>query len=142
MGLFAKDKPSSVSAVPEHKGGHETSFFGTKLAIKGKITGSGNVIVMGKLEGECDLNGELVVAPSALVNGEVKAASVTVSGGFSGTLTAREKIHVEKSAVVSGRLNTARLSIAEGAVLNGEIEMKKPAESAPASTKPSTREAK
>jgi cytoskeletal protein CcmA (bactofilin family) len=128
MGLFAKDRPDAASAVHE-PGDHETSFFGTKLSIKGKVSGAGNVIVMGKLEGEFDLNGELVVAPSALVSGEVKAISVTVSGGFSGTLTALEKIHIEKSAVVSGRLLTSRLSMVDGAIINGEIEMKKPSES-------------
>lgn len=142
MGLFAKDKPNGVPAAPEQGGSHETSFFGAKLTVKGKVSGSGNVIVMGQFEGECDLNGELVVAPSALVNGEVKVASVSVSGGFNGTLTAREKINIEKSAIVSGRLLTARLTTADGAVLNGEIEMKKPAASESTAKKASSREEK
>lgn len=142
MGLFAKEKPGPGPSPPEQRGDHETSFFGAKLTIKGKVSGSGNVIVMGQLEGECDLNGELVVAPSALVKGEVKAASVTVSGGFSGILTAREKINIEKNAIVSGRLLTARLSTADGAVLNGEIEMKKPAASESTAKKESSREEK
>jgi cytoskeletal protein CcmA (bactofilin family) len=70
----------------------------------------------------------LVVAPSAVVRGEVKAVTVTVSGSLSGSLTAREKIHLEKNAVVNGRLQTPRLSMVDGASLNGEIEMQKPSE--------------
>jgi cytoskeletal protein CcmA (bactofilin family) len=131
MALFSKEKPES--APPDAvRSDHETAFFGAKLSVKGKVSGSGNLIVMGKLEGEFDLNGELVVAPPAVLNGEIKAVSVTVSGSVTGNLTAREKIHLEKSAVVSGRMNAPRLSVAEGASFNGDIEMKKPAEAAPA----------
>lgn len=132
MALFAKDKPE-IAPPGAERSDHETAFFGAKLSIKGKVSGSGNLIVMGKLEGEFDLNGELVVAPPAVLNGEIKAVNVTVSGNVTGNLTAREKIHLEKSAVVSGRLNAPRLSVADGASFNGDIEMKKPAEAVPAS---------
>ncbi len=141
MGLFVKDKASTASGAGEH-GDKETSFFGAKLTVKGKVSGGGNLIVMGTLEGEFDLNGELVVAPSAQVNGEVKAVSVTVSGGFSGSLTAKQRIHLEKSSVVSGRLLAPKLSMAEGAVLNGEIEMKKPSEGKPAANDKTQKEKK
>jgi cytoskeletal protein CcmA (bactofilin family) len=127
MALFAKEKAQTAPAGAV-RSDHETGFFGAKLSVKGKVSGSGNLIVMGKLEGEFDLNGELVIAPPAVLNGEIKAVSVTVSGSVTGNLSAREKIHLEKSAVVNGRLNTPRLSVAEGASLNGDIEMKKPAE--------------
>lgn len=141
MGLFVKDKPSAASGAGQ-RGDNETSFFGAKLTVKGKVSGGGNLILMGTLEGEFDLNGELVVAPSALVNGEVKAVNVTVSGGFSGSLTAKQKIHLEKSSVVSGRLIAPKLSVADGAVLNGEIEMKKSSESKPAANDPTQKEKK
>ena len=141
MGLFGKDKPS-IAATPVERGDQDTSFFGAQLSVKGKVSGGGNLIVMGKLEGEFDLQGELVVAPTALINGEVRAVNVTVSGGFSGALLVREKIHLEKSAVVSGRLLAPKLSIAAGAVFNGEVEMKKPSESQPAANSPGSKEKK
>jgi len=130
MGLFTKDKAAaaSASAAGGH-GDHETSFFGAKLTVKGKVSGGGNLIVMGTLEGEFDLNGELVIAPSALVNGDVRAVSVIVSGGFNGSLAAKQKIHLEKSSVVSGRLLAPKMSVADGAMLNGEVEMKRSSES-------------
>jgi cytoskeletal protein CcmA (bactofilin family) len=133
MAIFGKDKPA---AVPAAAGGadHETAFFGTKLAVKGNVSGSGNVIMMGRLDGEVDLNGELVVAPPAVVKGDIKAANLTVSGRVGGSLTARGKIHLEKSAVVEGRMSAPRVSMADGASFNGEIEMKPPAQ-APGKTK-------
>jgi cytoskeletal protein CcmA (bactofilin family) len=125
MGLFSK-KPTHAEPAGA-PGDHETAFLGTNLTIKGKISGSGNLIMMGKLEGEFELGGELVIAPPAVVTGEVKAVRMTVSGTVSGKLTARDKIHLEKSADVSGRLTTPCLTVADGALFNGDIEMKKPA---------------
>ena len=135
MGLFAKDKPVAAAAAVE-RGDPGTSFFGAKLSVKGKASGGGNLIVMGQFEGDFDLNGELVIAPSAMVTGEVKAVSVTISGGFSGTLVAKENVHIEKNAAVNGRLLTPKLSMADGAMLNGEIEMKKPSDSKPTGNDP------
>jgi cytoskeletal protein CcmA (bactofilin family) len=127
--MFAKDKPETAApaAVSSDR---DTAFFGAKLAIKGKVTGSGNLIVMGTLEGEIDLNGELVVAPPAVMNGEMRAVTLAVSGTVTGTLSARGKIHLEKSAVVNGRMNSPRISMVDGAAFNGDVEMKKPADGA------------
>ena len=124
MALFSKTKPGPAPASGG-RSDHETAFFGNKLAVKGRVSGNGNLVIMGTLTGEFDLNGELVIAPSAVVNAEIKAHTLTVSGNVTGNLTAREKISLEKSAVVSGRMTTQRLSMAEGAAFNGEVEMKK-----------------
>jgi cytoskeletal protein CcmA (bactofilin family) len=124
MGLFSKTKPGPAPASGG-RSANETAFLGSKLTVRGKVSGNGNLIIMGKLEGELDLNGELVVAPSAVVDGEIQAAMLTLSGNVTGHLTAREKVSLEKTATVSGRLTTQRLSVAEGASFNGEIEMKK-----------------
>jgi cytoskeletal protein CcmA (bactofilin family) len=127
MSLFSKNKTDPVP-ISGGRSDHETAFFGSKLIVKGKVSGNGNLIIMGKLEGEFDLNGELVIAPSAAVSAEIKALTLTVSGNVTGNLTAREKISLEKSAVVSGSLAAPRLSMVEGASFNGQIEMKKPPE--------------
>jgi cytoskeletal protein CcmA (bactofilin family) len=129
MGIFSKDNPETAASGAASSE-RDTAFFGAKLCVKGKVTGSGNLIVMGKLEGEIDLAGELVVAAPAVLNGEIRAVTLAVGGNVTGTLTAREKIHLEKSAEVNGRMITPRLSVADGATFNGETEMKKSADSA------------
>jgi len=129
MGMFGKEKTEAAPSTAA-RSDNDTAFFGAKLSLKGKVAGSGNLIVMGKLEGEVDLNGELVIAPPAVLNGEMRAVTIAVSGTVTGTLSAREKIHLEKSAAVSGRMNSPRISIVDGATFNGDVEMKKPADGA------------
>lgn len=125
MKLFGKKL--SVAPSVGSQSDQDTSFLGTNLNVTGKVSGSGNLNMMGKLEGELDLSGDLVIAPSAVVVGEIKAVTITVSGNINGNLTAGDQIHLEKSAVVSGRITTPRFSVSDGAQFNGAIEMKKPA---------------
>ena len=122
MGLFGKKKQAGENSAGP--GSRQTALIGPKLAIKGKVSGSGNLILMGTLEGEFDLGGELVIAPPAVVNGEIKALTLSVGGTVSGNLTARDKIRLEKTARVQGRLIAPRLSLEDGSFFNGEIEMK------------------
>ena len=130
MGFFRKsaDGPSAVSGSGRRRD-DETAFLGAQISVKGKVSGAGNLIVMGRLEGQFEIDGELIVAPPAVVTGEIRAGSVTISGTLTGTVAARERIHLEKGAVVTGSLAGARLTVADGAVFNGEVAMK-PAETA------------
>ncbi|MCK7507667.1 MAG: hypothetical protein MZV70_28895 [Desulfobacterales bacterium] len=73
---------------------------------------------MGKLEGEVDLAGEFVVAPPAVLNGDGPGRHARRERHrHRHARRAREKIHLEKGAVVNGRLTTPRLSVADGATV-------------------------
>jgi hypothetical protein len=45
--------------------------------------------MMGKREGELELERDLVIAPPAVVSGEIKAITITANGNISGTLRSR-----------------------------------------------------
>lgn len=57
------------------------SFLGPDLTLDGSITGEGNLRVAGHLKGRVDVDGELRIEAGALVEGELKAASITVAPG-------------------------------------------------------------
>jgi len=77
MGLFGK-KQSHAPPVGSQND-PETSFLGTNLSVKGKVSGSGNLNMMGKLEGELELGGDLVIAPLAVVSGQIKAVTISAT---------------------------------------------------------------
>jgi cytoskeletal protein CcmA (bactofilin family) len=133
MGLFGKKKsepaptPTPKPAAARASGSGsiaQTCYFGKNLSINGKLTGSGSVVLLGKLEGECDLKGELKVAQPARIVGQVKADLLTVSGNIDGTVHAGSKIVLEKTARLTGKIHTRKIAVAEGAVFDGEIKMK------------------
>ncbi|RQV98428.1 polymer-forming cytoskeletal protein, partial [bacterium] len=56
---------------------------------------------------------------SGVVNGNITAENIIVSGKITGTLTARGRIILESTARLEGDINTSRLAIAEGASFKG-----------------------
>jgi cytoskeletal protein CcmA (bactofilin family) len=91
--------------------------------IKGRVSGNGNIIILGGLKGEFNLKGRIKIAQPAKIKGEVKADVISVNGNVEGSLIAGESVHLDKTAVIEGRIDTPRLSMMEGAIFNGEIKM-------------------
>jgi cytoskeletal protein CcmA (bactofilin family) len=101
----------------------DTAYLGKSLKITGNVSGVGNLIILGAFKGEFDLKGQLKIAQGSNIKGNVKATNITVNGNVEGTITASEKIHLDNTARIKGRITTPKISVLEGAVVDGEIEM-------------------
>ncbi len=129
---------STPKSAPEDRTEDSTTFFGKNLKITGNVSGEGNMIILGSFEGEFNLKGQLKVAQGARVKGNFNATSIAINGNVEGTLTAAEKIHMDNTARINGRIVTPKVSILDGAVFDGEMQMgKRSAEaSKPAAAQP------
>jgi cytoskeletal protein CcmA (bactofilin family) len=67
----------------------------------------------------------LKVAQGARVKGNFNATSIAINGNVEGNLTATEKIHMDNTARINGRIVTPKVSILDGAVFDGEMQMGK-----------------
>lgn len=125
MGLFGKKTEVKTTPPPPPAADtkKDTTYFGKNLRIDGKVSGQGDVLILGKLEGEVDLRGRLNVAQTADLKGEIRANAISVNGRVRGNLTALEKIHLDQTAKIEGQLRTAKISIVEGAHIEGQLEM-------------------
>ena len=102
--------------------------IGVSVAIKGEIRASEDVTVDGQVEGRIDLpEHTLTIGPNATVVADINAKAVIVFGSVVGTIIAREKADIRKTASVEGSLSCGSLAVQEGAKMNGRIETKKPA---------------
>ena len=81
--------------------------------------------ILGSFEGEFNLKGQLMVGQGAKVKGNFNATSIAINGNVDGNLTATEKIHMDNSARINGRIVTPKVSILDGAVFDGEMQMGK-----------------
>ena len=110
--------------------------IGKSISIKGDLTGNEDLEIEGKVEGKVDLpNNQLTVGANGSVSAEVSAKSVIVIGRVSGNIKGTERIEIQATGVVEGDVSTPRLVVAEGAVLNGSIQMTRGEDAA--SAKPS-----
>ena len=102
----------------------EVAFVGKDVEFKGVITYSGTVRIDGSLEGEIHTDGGLLVGPEAVLKAKVSAGTVVCQGTIHGDIQAKEQIVLRAPAVVQGSLTTPVLSMEEGVVFNGTLEMK------------------
>ncbi len=135
MSLFGKKKETAKTTAPQQSNeSRETTYFGQNLKVTGNVFGSGDLVILGSLDGEFDLKGKLQVAEPANITGTVKAGHVSVKGTIQGTITAIEKVHLDPTARVQGQINSPKISMMEGARFDGDINMsaKKPQPQHPA----------
>ena len=104
--------------------GDVVAFIGPGVEFKGVISYQGSVQIDGKLDGEIHTEGTLLVGEQAVITAKVEAGSVISRGEIKGDIVAKEKVQLLSSAVMEGSLNTPQLSMENGVVLNGSVEMK------------------
>ena len=101
------------------------AFIGQGVEFKGVINYKGSVRIDGKLDGELNTDGTLLVGKEAIITAKISAGSVISKGQITGDIVAKEKVLLLSSAHMDGSLNTPQLSIEEGVIFNGVIERKK-----------------
>lgn len=95
---------------------------GVSIAIKGEISASEDLTIDGQVEGRIDLpEHTLTIGPNATVVADIAAKVVIVFGSVMGSVIAREKADIRTGASVEGSVSCGRLSVQEGATLNGAI---------------------
>jgi cytoskeletal protein CcmA (bactofilin family) len=94
------------------------------IRIKGEVTGSEDLFLDGHFEGKVNLSdGSLTVGPNGQVKADIFAREVIVRGRVDGKIVGREKIQLWSTGNVAGDLQTERLTIEDGAVLRGRVEI-------------------
>ena len=91
--------------------------------LKGEIRVEGTVRIDGRLEGEIHTKGQVIVGEDGLVQGIVAAGTVVSSGRIKATVTAVERVHLLKTAVLIGEVRTPVLMMEEGAKMQGTTDM-------------------
>ena len=87
--------------------------------ISGLITGSGDFLINGEIEGDCDLSGTVTLAANGLWKGSIKAGNVIVAGHVEGDIAADGKVEITNTARITGTVAAAAIAVAEGAVVDG-----------------------
>src|SRR5262245_6118119 len=99
--------------------------IGISVSIKGEINGSEALTIDGQVEGRIELpEHTLTIGPNATVVADINAKVVTVFGSIIGSVVAREKADIRKTASLEGSLTCGRLAVQEGAKINGKVETK------------------
>ena len=106
-------------------GGAET-VIGSGVTAKGSLNSENDIIVDGTFNGDIKAGGSVTLGVNAIVRGNIKARSVTVSGDLTGNVAAAEELAISETGRITGDVTTMQLSIGAGAVFNGTAKMDVP----------------
>ena len=115
-----------------------TTVISRSSHVRGRVSGAANLEIHGRVDGEVDVTGELVVDTHALVAANLTARRLIIRGAVKGDLTAAEGVVLEDGARVVGDVRAPRISIAPGALLRGYVQTAGNAGSAPRAKAPAT----
>lgn len=100
-----------------------TTLIGSGSRLTGTLRGSENCIVNGTVEGNCEIDGVLVLGEQGQWHGNIGATTAVISGVVAGDITVRDKLELTASARVTGNIASPVVAMAEGAIHQGGIKM-------------------
>lgn len=103
--------------------GQPATIIGAGASIEGRITGKGHFLVSGEIRGDASIEGAVTVAEGGRWDGNIEADDVIVAGSVTGDISARESLEITALARIEGRIRAARIAMAEGSVVDGEIQV-------------------
>lgn len=105
--------------------GRETgeAVIGRTTRVRGRVSGEGDLVIEGSLEGDIILRGDLTIAEGGRATSTVDAASVTLRGELDGDVRATGAVRIEAGARVRGDINGESVSIEDGAEFVGRLEL-------------------
>ena len=112
----------SRKAGPENMA-ERSGLIGRDTVVKGNLSGSGDVVVRGRVEGTITLRDQLTVEPEGKVYADVEIGNLDVHGEMSGDIRAGDRVVMAATAKVVGDIKAPRVVIQDGARFKGSIEM-------------------
>ncbi len=102
------------------------SIVSEGMKISGSIVTHGNLRVDGQIMGDVVAVGNITIGEKGLIEGNLKAKTMTIGGKVLGAAEVQEKLILEKDAILTGDIISKILVIEEGANFSGRCEMKLP----------------
>lgn len=100
-----------------------TTFLGKDAFLKGVIKMSSALRVDGRVEGEIQTEGDILIGEAGKVEGNLQGRNVLIAGEITGNIFATGKIELAATGRIFGDLRAQNLVIDEGAVFQGNCQM-------------------
>ena len=113
---------ASNSTIAEGAG-DINAFVGKGVEFKGTITYSGTIRIDGYLDGEIHTDGVVLIGEEAVIQAKITAGTIVCKGKVTGDVVAKECVKLRAPAVMNGSVKTPVLSMEDGVLFNGALEM-------------------
>ncbi len=135
-GAVAVSNPAASAArAASNQMEREVVNIGKSVIIKGELSGSEDLTIEGKVDGQIELREHaLTIGPNGKITAAIFAKSVIVMGNVTGNIVASDKINIRENGSVEGDISSPTVAIAQGARFRGSIDMQRPQAAQPGTT--------
>jgi len=122
-----KNPPTPTSYVPVKTQAPpmDQATIGRSLVIKGEITASEPLYIDGKLEGSLHVTDQRVtIGRFGSVVANIDAKEVVIMGSVKGNVHCTDRLDVRSEGSLIGDVVSQRISVEDGAVLKGSVEVR------------------
>ena len=105
----------------------DQATIGRSLLIKGEVSGAEALFIDGRVEGSINFpDNRVTIGRNGNVAANITAKEVVIMGKVQGNVECADRLDLRSEGVLSGEVITHRISVEEGAVLKGGIEVRDP----------------
>ena len=120
-GLFGGKRESMPASSAE---GKPETFVGTTTSIEGAVIKSdGNLRIDGRVDGQIDAAGTVVIGKTAVVSATIHARHVFVAGELHGDVEAPSGLEITSTGKLFGNITVGSLQIEQGGLFRGQSFM-------------------
>jgi cytoskeletal protein CcmA (bactofilin family) len=98
------------------------TVIGKTTRVRGRVTGEVDLEVLGFVEGEIAVGGDVTIDTTGIVGAGVHGRRLVVRGAVKGDLVGEESILLDAGARVVGDVRAPRVAIAPGALVRGFVQ--------------------
>lgn len=98
-------------------------YIGESLRVRGQLTGSGDMVIDGRFDGDIDVDGTIEVGPTGLLDSPTRADTVILRGLLEGSVHAASAVVIEAGGRLLGDVHAERVSLSDGGALEGAVIM-------------------
>jgi cytoskeletal protein CcmA (bactofilin family) len=97
------------------------SLLGPRSVLSGDLATTGDLVILGQLDGGRVQAPNVTIGPEAHVCAEIHTQTIRIEGVVVGNIYAKVSATVHASAIVEGCVHCPQITIQEGATINGAI---------------------
>jgi cytoskeletal protein CcmA (bactofilin family) len=100
-----------------------STVIGAGITVEGETTTEEDLVVAGTVRGKVSAKEAVTIEHGATVEADVVGGSLVVAGALTGNVTVHERVDLQAGARVIGNVKASRVTIADGALLKGNVDM-------------------
>ncbi len=128
--MFTNGRRGGEDSPAEPMVDQTATYGGSDASVEGTVRGKGLLRIEGRVSGQVEHEGTVVVGQKAEVRAKLRVKELVVQGFIEGSIHA-DRCEIAETARIVGDVRAQRLAVSEGASIHGDLAANLPEDGEP-----------